>query len=289
MKNIRVVSGNIETSGAEVIVSAANRRLQASNGVSKAIHDAAGTELADHIQQTFNDQVAVQVGNVVVTPAFGLETYGTKTIVHALGPVYNRYSLNEAERLLAEAYTNALDVAHNQGALSIALPAISAGAFGFPAADVARIAIEVAETHVYAGDITFYCWPNTLAEFESALANYGQSQSVAVSDSDDVTVDVSSAPTPDPADPVAVVTSSGKSAVVPQPVFLSKHEREVAKIVDALGNTLANGTLNLHVGAFRRLNSSILRDLDNKALVFEQKGTPLAVLISHDEYQRLQN
>jgi O-acetyl-ADP-ribose deacetylase (regulator of RNase III) len=92
-------------------------------------------------------------------------------VIHALGPHYRETP--ETERMLAAAYTNALRGADKVGARSVAFPAISAGAFGYPLAEAARVAIDAvrsADTDVT--DMRFVLFDEqTYAAFTGAWGN----------------------------------------------------------------------------------------------------------------------
>lgn len=116
----------------DVIVNAANAELTTGGGVAGAIHDKAGPELA-----TATAPLApIEPGKAVITDGFGL---ANPKIIHALGPVYGRDE--PAAELLASCYANALILAEEAGLASIAFPAISAGAFGYPLSEAAEIAL----------------------------------------------------------------------------------------------------------------------------------------------------
>jgi O-acetyl-ADP-ribose deacetylase (regulator of RNase III) len=110
-------------------------------------------------------------GSAVVTSAGKLPA---KYVIHAIGPRYRDGGGNEAE-LLAGAYRTSLMLAADLGCQSIALPAISTGAYGYPLAEAARIAIAAAvdhmETHDAPRTVRFVLFSDDVrAEFERALA-----------------------------------------------------------------------------------------------------------------------
>ena len=126
------VGGDItDQPGIDAVVNAANAQLMPGGGVAGAIHRAAGPELARACQPL----APIQPGQAVITDAFKLPN---KHVIHCLGPVFG---VDEpADELLASCYRETLRLADQHSLRSIAFPAISTGAFGYPlqqAADVA--------------------------------------------------------------------------------------------------------------------------------------------------------
>ncbi len=131
---IECVRGDItKQAGLDVVVNAANAQLRPGGGVAGAIHRAAGPEL----ERECRPLAPIRPGEVVITGAHELPN---RHVVHCLGPVYGRDE--PAGDLLADCYRKALALAEREGAGSIAFPAISTGAFGFPLREAAKIAVE---------------------------------------------------------------------------------------------------------------------------------------------------
>lgn len=131
---IELVQGNIvKQDDMEAIVNAANAQLRTGGGVAGAIHSAAGPGLAEETRPL----APIEPGEAVITGAHNLPN---DHVVHVLGPVYGRDE--PSDELLRAGYENALDRAEENDVTSIAFPAISTGAFGFPMEPAARIAIE---------------------------------------------------------------------------------------------------------------------------------------------------
>jgi O-acetyl-ADP-ribose deacetylase (regulator of RNase III) len=138
---IELVLGNIVEQTADAIVNAANTHLSGGGGVDGAIHRAAGRALRAECEQIAADAKGQRcpTGEVRVTGAGEL---AAKFVIHAVGPFYNARYADKAERQLREAYHNALTAARERGCRSVALPAISAGAYRFPLERAALIGIE---------------------------------------------------------------------------------------------------------------------------------------------------
>ena len=116
----------------DAVVNAANARLGPGGGVAGAIHRAAGPGLAEEAMPLG----PISPGGAVVTGGHGLPN---RYVIHTLGPVYGR-DQPEAE-VLARCYRNALALAEENGASSIAFPAISTGIFGYPVEEAAGVAL----------------------------------------------------------------------------------------------------------------------------------------------------
>jgi O-acetyl-ADP-ribose deacetylase (regulator of RNase III) len=117
----------------DVVVNAANARLEPGGGVAGAIHRAAGPDLLAACRPL----APIEPGEAVITDACDLPN---RRIVHCLGPVHG---VDEpAEELLAACYRRALELADAEGLESIGFPAISTGAFGYPLEDAAKVALE---------------------------------------------------------------------------------------------------------------------------------------------------
>lgn len=118
--------------GFDAVVNAANAELRTGGGVAGALHRAAGPGLAEEGRQ----YAPIRPGEAVITSGHGLPN---EHVVHCLGPVYGRDE--PADALLESCYREALRLAEENDLESIAFPAISTGAFGYPVEPAARIAI----------------------------------------------------------------------------------------------------------------------------------------------------
>jgi O-acetyl-ADP-ribose deacetylase len=120
---IRVIQGDIIQRDVDVIVNAANTALRGGTGIDAAIEAAAGRAPYEECARNYPN--GCDEGGAVWTGAGNLSHDGVKGIVHAVGP------REIHDGLLADAYNNALQVAHEHGARSVAMPFISTGVFGY--------------------------------------------------------------------------------------------------------------------------------------------------------------
>ncbi|PAU94415.1 RNase III inhibitor [Aliifodinibius salipaludis] len=137
----------------DAVVNAANAELRIGGGVAGAIHRAAGPELTEQTRS----MAPIEPGEAVISGGHNLPN---NYIIHCLGPVYGRDK--PEEKLLANCYSNALDLAEDHQIESIAFPAISTGAFGYPMKDAARVAFQTVLEQVgdleYVSLIRFVLW-----------------------------------------------------------------------------------------------------------------------------------
>lgn len=131
---IECVTGDIVAQhDMDAIVNAANAWLRPGGGVAGAIHRAAGAGL----ERECEPLAPIEPGHAVLTGAHHLRN---RYVIHCLGPVYGRDE--PASRLLASCYREALSRAEEAGIYSVAFPALSTGAFGYPLEEAARVALE---------------------------------------------------------------------------------------------------------------------------------------------------
>ena len=129
---IELTQGNIAAQDdIEAVVNAANAQLRIGGGVAGAIHRAAGPGLEDETQPL----APIKPGEAVITGGHNLPN---AHVIHCLGPVYGRDE--PAEVLLRDCYENALALAEKHQIDSVAFPAISTGAFGYPLEEAAEVA-----------------------------------------------------------------------------------------------------------------------------------------------------
>jgi O-acetyl-ADP-ribose deacetylase len=116
------------------VVTAANSSLSGGGGVDGAIHAAAGPELPIALALLGG----CKPGDAKATPGFLLPA---RFIIHTVGPVWRGGFRGEGE-VLASCYRRSLEVADEIGAKSVAFPAISTGAYEYPAEAAARVAVD---------------------------------------------------------------------------------------------------------------------------------------------------
>ena len=150
---IEIVQGDITEQAVDAVVNAANRSLLGGGGVDGAIHRRGGPAILEACRAlrstTWPD--GLPTGRAVATAAGELPA---RWVIHTVGPIYG--SDPDPARSLASCHTESLRVADELGARSIAFPAISTGAYGYPldeAATAALAAVRGAETDV--ADVRF--------------------------------------------------------------------------------------------------------------------------------------
>ncbi len=132
--NITVVRGDITEQQVDAIVNAASRAMRGGGGVDGAIHRGAGPELLRECVRRFPH--GLETGSAGWTPAGRLPC---RWVIHVVGP--NRHAGETDPQLLVSCYRNALIVADELGAATLAFPLVSAGVYGWDADEAARIAV----------------------------------------------------------------------------------------------------------------------------------------------------
>jgi O-acetyl-ADP-ribose deacetylase (regulator of RNase III) len=165
---IRLVQGDITREEADAIVNAANSSLLGGGGVDGAIHRRGGPEILAECRRLRASHYGkgLPTGQAVATTAGRLPA---RWVIHTVGPVYAKSE--DRSELLASCYRESLRVAAELGAATVAFPAVSAGIYGWPLDDAARIAVgTVRETSGPVEEVRFVLFTaDVLHAFEQAM------------------------------------------------------------------------------------------------------------------------
>lgn len=129
--------GDITEESTNAIVNAANSSLLGGGGVDGAIHDAGGPAILAECRQIVSKIGTLPAGKAVITPGGRLTA---RHVIHTVGPIYRGGERGEAEAL-GSCHRESIRVADEHALASVAFPAISTGAYGYPVTEAAPIAI----------------------------------------------------------------------------------------------------------------------------------------------------
>jgi O-acetyl-ADP-ribose deacetylase len=173
---IELVLGDITEQDVDAVVNAANSSLLGGGGVDGAIHRRGGPAILAACRELRAGRLrqGLPAGQAVATTAGDLPA---RWVIHTVGPVYS--AGEDRSGLLASCYTESLRLAGGLGARTVAFPAISTGAFGWPMADAAAIAVGAvldAAAGAEVPEVRFVLWQaDALAVFRAALEAAGGS------------------------------------------------------------------------------------------------------------------
>ena len=165
-RKIETICGDITKVEVDAIVNAANKTLLGGGGVDGAIHRAAGPELLAECRALGS----CEPGEAKLTRGYHLPA---RFVIHTVGPIWHGGKSDEA-RILANCYRNSLQLAVENEIETIAFPAISCGAYGYPIEQAAQIALETTREFLAAsgdlGKVIFALWDEDVYEtFASTL------------------------------------------------------------------------------------------------------------------------
>ena len=160
MAKIEILRGDITKQEVDAIVNAANTTLLGGGGVDGAIHRAAGPELLAECRTLGG----CKSGESKITRGYRLPA---RFVIHTVGPIWRGGTHGEPETL-ANCYRNSLQVAVENGIKTIAFPAISCGAYGYPLLEAAQIAVKTTREFLIGEDkidkVIFVLWSDDIYE-----------------------------------------------------------------------------------------------------------------------------
>lgn len=145
---LRLVQGDITMQETDAIVNAANSSLMGGGGVDGAIHRAGGPEILEQCKAIRAEKGPCPTGEAVITTGGRLRA---RYVIHTVGPVWQGGSSGEDD-LLASAYRNSLKLARAHDLRTVSFPSISTGAYRFPIARAARVALRAVSDFLQSPD-----------------------------------------------------------------------------------------------------------------------------------------
>ncbi len=157
---IEIVRGDITKVDVDAIVNAANTTLLGGGGVDGVIHRAAGAKLLAECRTLGG----CEPGKAKITRGYRLPA---RFVIHTVGPIWHGGKHGEPETL-ADCYRNSLQLAVENGIKTIAFPAISCGAYGYPIQAAAQIAVKTTREFLANADrlekVIFVLWGDDIYE-----------------------------------------------------------------------------------------------------------------------------
>lgn len=139
---LSLIQGDITAQATDAIVNAANSGLMGGGGVDGAIHRAGGPAIMEECKEIVSRQGRLPKGQAVITTGGSLPA---RYVIHTVGPVWQGGKEGEPG-LLASAYYESLKVAGENNLGSVSFPSISTGAYGYPLAEAAEVALKAVKT-----------------------------------------------------------------------------------------------------------------------------------------------
>ena len=166
MGKIEIVRGDITELDVAAIVNAANTTLLGGGGVDGAIHRSAGPDLLAECRTLDG----CEPGKAKITRGYRLRA---RFVIHTVGPIWRGGEYGEAQTL-ANCYRNSLRLAEENAIKTIAFPAISCGAYGYPISRAAQIAVKTTRTFLATNDtiekLIFVLWGEDIYEAYCQIA-----------------------------------------------------------------------------------------------------------------------
>jgi O-acetyl-ADP-ribose deacetylase (regulator of RNase III) len=141
-----LTQGDITKEAVGAVVNAANSSLMGGGGVDGAIHRAGGPEILEACKAVVREIGRLDPGRAVITTGGNLSA---RHVIHTVGPIWRGGAGGEAETLKS-AYLESLRLAEKEGIESVAFPSISTGAYGYPIAQAAGVALGAVSQHLAA-------------------------------------------------------------------------------------------------------------------------------------------
>jgi len=168
--SVDLARGDITRETVDTIVNAANSSLLGGGGVDGAIHRAGGPAILEECRKIRDARGPLPAGEAVITGAGRLPC---RHVIHTVGPVWRDGRSGEPETL-ARSYRNSLVLAAERGLRSLAFPSISTGAYGYPVAEAAAVALGAVRDVLRAGSpleqVRFVLFSDSdLAAYRAAL------------------------------------------------------------------------------------------------------------------------
>jgi len=139
---LSILQGDITGQATDAIVNAANSGLMGGGGVDGAIHRVGGPAIVEECKQIVSRQGRLPTGEAVITTGGRLKA---KYVIHTVGPIWYGGIRREAE-LLASAYRESLKLAAANSLAGVSFPSISTGAYGYPVAEAAKVAVKTVDS-----------------------------------------------------------------------------------------------------------------------------------------------